>query len=55
MGLLVFAIAASAQEVNNVVINTTLGQVSGIMQEGTLAYLGIPYGEGRAVHATATR
>ena len=43
MGLLVFAIAASAQEVNNVVINTTLGQVSGIMQEGTLAYLGIPY------------
>jgi para-nitrobenzyl esterase len=43
MGLLVFAIAAPAQEENNVVVNTTLGQVSGIMQEGTMAYLGIPY------------
>ena len=43
MGLLVFAIAASAQEVNSTVVNTTLGQVSGIMQEGTMAYLGIPY------------
>ena len=43
MGLLVFAIAASAQEENNVVVNTTLGQVSGIIQEGTMAYLGIPY------------
>ena len=43
MCMLAFAIATTAQEKNNQVVNTTLGQVSGIMQEGTHAFLGIPY------------
>ena len=43
MCMLVFAIATSAQEKNKEVVNTTQGKVSGIMQEGTMAYLGIPY------------
>ena len=33
---------ASAQE-NKEIINTTCGPVSGIIQEGTMAWLGIPY------------
>ena len=28
---------------DNVVVSTTSGQVSGIIQEGTMAWLGIPY------------
>ena len=43
MCMLALAIATTAQEKNNQVVNTTLGQVSGIMQEGTHAFLGIPY------------
>jgi para-nitrobenzyl esterase len=41
--MLAFAIATTAQEKNKQVVNTTLGQVCGIMQEGTHAFLGIPY------------
>ena len=40
---LLMTLTASAQEENKEVINTTSGLVSGIIQEGTLAYLGIPY------------
>ena len=43
IGLLMTAMTASAQEENKQVINTTSGLVSGIIQEGTMAYLGIPY------------
>ena len=39
---LLLALTASAQE-NKEIISTTSGLVSGIIQEGTLAYLGIPY------------
>ena len=38
LGLLLTAVSASAQ-----VINTTSGRISGTMQEGTMAFLGIPY------------
>ncbi|MBR5747708.1 MAG: carboxylesterase/lipase family protein [Prevotella sp.] len=41
--LLMTLTTASAQEENKAVINTTSGLVSGIMQEGTMAWLGIPY------------
>ena len=34
---------AMAQEGNTAVVSTKSGKVSGIMQEGTMAYLGIPY------------
>ena len=40
---LLMTIAVSAQNENQQVINTTSGLVSGIIQEGTMAYLGIPY------------
>ena len=40
---LLITLIASAQEENKEVIATTSGLVSGIIQEGTLAYLGIPY------------
>ena len=39
---LLLTLTASAQE-NKEIISTTSGLVSGIIQEGTLAYLGIPY------------
>ena len=32
-----------AQEVSTAVVSTKSGKVSGIIQEGTMAYLGIPY------------
>ena len=41
--LLTLCSSASAQEENKEIIRTTSGLVSGIIQEGTLAYLGIPY------------
>ena len=40
---LLMTIAASAQNESKQVVNTTSGLVSGIIQEGTMAYLGIPY------------
>ncbi len=40
--LLLTLLTASAQD-NQTVVSTTSGLVSGIVQEGTLAYLGIPY------------
>ena len=40
---LLMALTASAQEENKEIIATTSGLVSGIIQEGSLAYLGIPY------------
>jgi para-nitrobenzyl esterase len=40
---LLMTLTASAQEENKEVISTTSGLVSGIIQEGSLAYLGIPY------------
>ena len=43
IALLMTMMTASAQEGNKQVINTTSGLVSGIIQEGTMAYLGIPY------------
>jgi para-nitrobenzyl esterase len=43
MCMLVFAIATSAQEKTKEVVNTTQGKVCGIIQEGTMAFLGIPY------------
>ena len=41
--LMLTLLTASAQDENKAVINTTSGPVSGIMQEGTMAWLGIPY------------
>ena len=41
--LLTLCSSASAQEENKEIVRTTSGLVSGIIQEGTLAYLGIPY------------
>ena len=41
--LLLTLTTASAQDQNTAIINTTSGKVSGIMQEGTMAWLGIPY------------
>ena len=43
LGWLMVLTTASAQGENNQVISTTNGLVSGIMQEGTMAWLGIPY------------
>ena len=43
MGLLMALLTASAQEKNEQIISTTSGKVSGIIQEGTMAWLGIPY------------
>ena len=43
MGLLLCAMAATAQESSKLVVNTKSGKVSGIVQEGTMAWLGIPY------------
>lgn len=43
MAMLLTITTAAAQEENKQVINTTSGLVSGIIQEGTMAYLGIPY------------
>ena len=40
---LLMVLTVSAQEENKEIIATTSGLVSGIIQEGTLAYLGIPY------------
>ena len=41
--LLMTLLTASAQTENTAIIHTTCGPVSGIMQEGTMAWLGIPY------------
>ena len=41
--LLLFLTAANAQGDNKEIVSTTSGKVSGIMQEGTMAFLGIPY------------
>ena len=42
--LLFVGVTAMAQESGEtVVVNTTCGKVSGIMQEGTMGFLGIPY------------
>ena len=41
--LLTLCSSASAQEENKEIVRTTSGLVSGTIQEGTLAYLGIPY------------
>lgn len=41
--LLMTVIIASAQTENETIVSTTSGMVSGTMQEGTMAYLGIPY------------
>ena len=43
LGLLMALMTASAQEKNEQIISTTSGLVSGTMQEGTMAWLGIPY------------
>ena len=43
IGMLFATGLAMAQESKTAVVNTTCGKVSGIMQEGTMAYLGIPY------------
>ena len=44
---LLMTMTASAQEENKEVVSTTSGLVSGIMQEGTMAWLGIPYAKDR--------
>ena len=41
--LLLSCTAANAQGENKEIVSTTSGKVSGIMQEGTMAFLGIPY------------
>ena len=41
--LLLSFTAANAQGDNKEIVSTTSGKVSGIMQEGTMAFLGIPY------------
>ena len=41
--LLLSLTAANAQGDNKEIVSTTSGKVSGIMQEGTMAFLGIPY------------
>jgi len=41
--LLLTLLTATAQDENKAIIHTTSGPVSGIMQEGTMAWLGIPY------------
>jgi len=41
--MLTGATTALAQGENKNIVSTTCGLVSGIMQEGTMAYLGIPY------------
>ena len=41
--LLLCAGAATAQESSELVVSTKSGKVSGIVQEGTMAWLGIPY------------
>ena len=43
LGVLMVAMTSLGQEENTTVVNTTSGKVSGIIQEGTMAYLGIPY------------
>ena len=43
IGLLLCAVAATAQESSELVVSTKSGKVSGIVQEGTMAWLGIPY------------
>lgn len=43
IGLLMALLTTSAQEKNEQIISTTSGKVSGIIQEGTMAWLGIPY------------
>ena len=43
IGLLMVCISTLAQGEKTLVVNTTSGAVSGIMQEGTMAWLGIPY------------
>ena len=43
IGLLLCAVAATAQESSELVVSTKNGKVSGIVQEGTMAWLGIPY------------
>ena len=43
MALLFVAGAAVAQENEELVVSTKCGKVSGIIQEGTMAWLGIPY------------
>ena len=46
---------AMAQEVSTAVVSTKSGKVSGIIQEGTMAYLGIPYAKRNgAVYANVT-
>lgn len=42
-GMLLMAMTAAAQTKQTNVINTTSGKVCGIIQEGTMAWLGIPY------------
>ena len=41
--LLMVGTARAQQPIEKMVVNTTSGKVSGIIQEGTLAFLGIPY------------
>ena len=43
IGLLLCAVTATAQESSELVVSTKSGKVSGIVQEGTMAWLGIPY------------
>lgn len=43
MGMLLVGNAAMAAEESTEVVNTKCGKVQGIMQEGTMAFLGIPY------------
>ena len=43
MVLLLCAVTATAQESSELVVSTKSGKVSGIVQEGTMAWLGIPY------------
>ena len=43
LGVLTAVVTVSAQEEPTPIVNTTSGKVSGIMQEGTMAFLGIPY------------
>ena len=43
IGMLLATGLAMAQESSTAVVNTTCGKVSGIMQEGSMGFLGIPY------------
>ena len=43
IGMLFVTGLAMAQQESAAVVDTKCGKVSGIIQEGTMAYLGIPY------------